>query len=457
TSGLGGVPGPAGSGTTGGTSGTASTGTTGAGAAGTTGAAPGIAEKGRGWDARTVSIGVVTQKDAQRAFETVGVKGLNTGDQEAAAKAVAAELNRHGGLLGRRVTLVFRDQGTVATAQNPTSAGEQACTFFTQDHPVIAVLNPVTLLDVPSFRSCMAKARVPLLSLSVQGIDAKALTDLAPYYYSGVAPAWDALAPVLVQQLQGMGYFTGWNPRTGTAGPNPVRTGLLIPDDVVGHRIVAILTSRLAQAGQKDPVTFFYSTADVANAMPPAVLQFSGNGVTHVLTVNADLLPFQLSASSQGYRPRYGVTSYGAPQAELESNSPRGQNNGAMGVGWSPSLDVSDGNDPGVTGRGERDCLALQKRAGQSFGGKRLAEAVAFAFCDGMQLVGRAAQLGGGFTAPQLYQGVLRAASTFSPAISFASALGPNRLFVPGGVRRLAFGQDCSCFRYQSRTTYRLA
>jgi hypothetical protein len=449
------VPGTTGAaGTTGGSAASGATG--GATSSGTTGATASIPLKGRGWDAKTVAIGVLTQKDAQKAFASVGVDSIDGGDQEGEARAVADEINRRGGLFGRKVVLVFRDQPTIAAAQDPVGAGEAACTYFTQDHPVIAVVNPVTLIDVASFRTCMAKARVPLMSLSVQGIDAKALNDLAPYFYAGVAPVWDGLAPVLMQQLQSTGYFTGWNPRAGAAGPNPVRVGLLIPDDAVGHRLATILTQALAAVGQRNPLPYFYDPANVANSMSPAVLRFTGNNVTHVLTVNADLLAFQLSASSQSYRPRYGVTSYNAPQAELESTSPRGQNNGAVGVGWSPSLDVSENNDPGSTGPGERECLAIQRRGGQAFGGKRLAEAVAFAFCDAMLLTAKAAQLGGGFTGPQLYQGVLRAAPTFSPAISFGSGLRPGRLAVPGAVRRLAYVDACACFRYQSTTTYRL-
>ena len=448
------VPGTT-SGTTGGTTGAVAT-TTGAGTTGSTGVAAAVPEKGKGWDAKTVSIGVLTQKDAQTAFETVGVNGLDGGDQEGEARAVVDELNRRGGLFGRKVVIVFRDQGTIATAQDPNGSGQQACTFFTQDRPVIAVLNPVTLMDVPSFRGCMAKAHVPLISLSVQGIDAKALNDLAPYFYSGVAPAWDYLAPVFTQQLKAMGYFTEWNPQTGTAGPNPVRTGVLVPDDVIGRRIGEIVKLALAAVGQSNPVVYAYDAANVSSGMSAAVINFAGNGVTHVISVNADQLVFELSASSQSYRPRYGLTSYGAPQAELESNGPQGQNNGAMGVGWSPSLDVSASNDPGVASKGEQECLEIQRKGGQVFGNKRLAEAVAFAFCDGMLLVAKAAQLGGGFIGPQVYAGVLKAAATFSPAISFAGGLGPNRLFTPGGVRRIAWVDACSCFRYQDRTTYRL-
>jgi ABC-type branched-subunit amino acid transport system substrate-binding protein len=445
----GGTVGPGTSGTTG------ISGTTGGSTGGTTGAVAGaVPEKGRGWDAKNVYFGIVTQKDAQTAFESVGVNGLNAGDQEAQAKAVVDEINRQGGILGRQAKLIFHDVSTIGAAQDPSGTGQTSCTFFTQDHPVIAVFSPVTLQDVPSFRGCMNKAKTPIYSLTVNGIDSQVLRELQPYYYAGLAPAWDRLAPVLVTQLKQMGYFTGWNPQVGAAGPNPVKTGVLVPDDTVGRRIADHLVKALSAAGQKGTVVYKYDPANVATAMGPAVVNLAGNGVTHVMTINADQLPFELSASSQGYRPRYGLTSYAAMQAELESNGPAGQNVGAMGVGWSPSVDVSDANDPGPSGPGEVQCLQIQKRAGQTFGGKRLAEALAFGLCDGLQLFAKAAQLGNGFTGQALYAGVLKALPTFHPAISFGNGLSANSLSVPGGVRRIAWVTACNCFRYQGSTNY---
>ena len=461
TGGTGQLPGVLGSGSTGGATGTTGTtglsGTTGGASGGTSGTVGGIATKGFGWDAKNVYIGVVTQKDAQTAFETVGVKGLDGGDQEGQAQAVADDLNRRGGLFGRKVVLVFHDVATVATAQDPSGTGQQTCTFFSQDHPVIAAFSPVTLMDVAAFRSCMQKAHVPLYSLTVNGIDSKVLDDLSPYYFSGIAPAWDRLAPVYASQLKAMGYFTGWNPQVGAAGPNPVKVGLLVPDDTVGRRIGGEITNALGGVGQKNVVVYKYDPTNVPTAMSSAVINFAGNGVTHVLTVNADLLAFELSASSQGYKPRYGITSYGAPQAELESNGPAGQNVGAMGVGWSPAIDVSAANDPGPTGVGAIQCLQIQKRGGQVFGDKRLAEALAFGLCDGMQLFVKAAQLGGGMTYQQIAAGVRKAAPTFDPAISFGNGLKTGHLFMPGGVRRLAWVNACSCFRYQGSTNYAIS
>ena len=430
--------------TRGGTSGTAGT------VATTKGPLP---KTGPGWDENYIYIGVTTQKDVQRTAQSLNLAGLDAGDQEGEANAIADELNRRGGLFGRKIKIVFRDQNTVQTAQDPNTVGTATCRYYTEDRPVVAVLNPVTLMDVTSFRGCFAKAKVPLFSASVAAVDAKVGADLAPYFYQAVAPTWDALAPVLVRELQGQGWFNGWNARTGTAMPGQkAKVGILVNDDEVGARVAGIVTRALASVGNTDPVVFQYTGTDFSSA----VLQFSGRGVTHVIVTSADLLGFELSASSQSYRPRYGITSYNAPQTFLENNGPKDQQPGSLGVGWSPSLDTSDANDPGDTSPAEPECLNIYKKAGQTFAGKRLAEGVAFAFCDGLRLIVQGAQAGGGLSGAAISQGIQQIAPSFNTAFSFANGLGPTRLFIPGAVRRLAWEPSCSCFKYASAVNAKL-
>lgn len=406
---------------------------------------------GPGWDEKFVYIGVTTQKDVQAVAESVGANGLNVGDQEAMAQAVADEVNRRGGIFGRKISLVFRDQSTVATAQDPSTAGSAACTYYSQDRRVVALLNPVTLMDVPAFRSCMAKEKVPLFSASVASVDDEVGRSLAPYFYQSLAPSWNALAPVLVKQLRAQGYFNGWDTTRGVASESaPVKVGILADSSDVSGRVAKLVQAALAANGVQDSIVFQYADSTQMN---PAVLQFKGRGVTHVISINPDLISFQQSAANQGYRPRYGISSYNAPQTFLEINSPAGQNNGALGVGWSPSLDTSDANDPGDTGPGERDCKATMAKAGQTFRGKRLGEAVALAFCDGIKLIAEAATAGGGLSGQQIYQGVLSVGPRFDVGFSFGSGLGPGRLFLPGAVRGLMWHTGCSCFRYTTGVT----
>jgi ABC-type branched-subunit amino acid transport system substrate-binding protein len=443
------------------TTGTTSPGTTGAIApAGTSGTtttgvivppgtttAAAIPEKGRGWDKNYVYIGVNTQKDVAAVAQGINAKGLDAGDQEGQANAMVAEMNRRGGVFGRKVKVVFKDNGTVSTAGDPNSAGAAACTYFTQDHPVIALLNPVTLMDVPSFRACFAKAKVPVFSASVAAVDKKVGASLAPYFYQSVAPTWDALAPTLVARLRAQGWFGGWNTATGSPAATKAKVGVLAPSDDIGKRVGAVVIKALRASGA-EAVDYYY--ADATN-QGSAVLNFAGNGVTHVIAVNSDLVQFQTSASSQNYRPRYGITTLNAPVTFLEANSPQGQNNGAMGVGWAPSFDVNDSNDRYAT-PAEAECKAVMAKGGQSFSGKRLAEAVAFAFCDGIRLIVQAAAAGNGLTGPAIYQGVQKVNRGFRTAFSFSNGLGGDRLFIPGSARDIQWNAQCKCVRYTSAT-----
>ena len=415
--------------------------------------AAGIPESGPGWDKSTVYIGVATQKDVQQAFETVGVSGLNAGDQEGTAKAVADELNRRGGLFSRKVQIVFRDHATIATAQDPSSTAQATCTYFTQDRPVVAFLNPVTLMDGAALRSCFAKARVPLFSASVASLDQKASQTYAPYLVTSVAPTWDPFAAVLVSRLEAQGYFAGWNPSTSEPAPGAAKVGILIKTDEISSRIVDLLRKRIEAAGA--PGVEVYSFKDGAETSS-AVLQFRGRGVTHVLSTDGALLGFMLAAEDQGYRPRYALSSFLTPAALLEGTAPQRQLVGAIGAGWSPSIDVTDARDPGDTGPGETECKAILKKGGQTFEGKRLAEAVGYAFCDGIRLIVSSAVAGGGLTGPQIAAGMQSAGPRLQSAFGFGNGLGQNRFFLPGAVRDLAYDAGCRCFAYKGKATYPL-
>lgn len=190
--------------------------------------------------------------------------------------------------------------------------------------------------------------------------------------------------------------------------------------------------------------------------MSSAVLQFRGRGVTHVLSTDGGaLLGFMLSADDQGYRPRYGLSSFLTPAALLEGTAPARQLVGSVGAGWSPSVDVTDARDPGDTGPGETFCKKVLAEGGQTFKGQRLAEAVAFAFCDGLRLIADSARAGGGLTGRQVAAGMQVAGPRLQSAFGFGNGFGKGRSFLPGAVRDLAYDTGCSCFAYTSKTSHR--
>jgi hypothetical protein len=226
--------------------------------------------------------------------------------------------------------------------------------------------------------------------------------------------------------------------------------GILASTTQAGTRVAAEIKGALAKAGY--PGALVYQWADASQGQNASVQYFSGNGVDHIIVADLELTAFQNSAQTQQYKPRYGISSYNDPYTNLETLSPKGANNGALGIGWAPAYDVSDANDPGPTGPGETRCLAMMAKAGQNFSGRRTAKLFALAACDSILLAVEGARAQGGFDAATIYTGALRISPTFSTAVSFGnSALTPTHLFTPSSARDLAWFTDCSCFKYTSK------
>ncbi len=433
---------------------TGATGPTGPSVPGTTTGTPAgpatIPPTGPGWDRKTVYIGALTVNDLHTVAGGLGIN-LDPGDLEADANAVADYVNKHGGLFGRTVKVLFRDTKTADVAADPVKVGLEACTDFTQDRKVIAVYSPVTTMDTENMRACFAKAHVPIFSAGSAMLDSKAIQAYAGTYYMSTMVAWDKLAPVLVARLKAQGWFGGWDQRLGQAknGKAP-RMGILTSTTPAGTRVAAEIKGALASAGY--PGALVYQWTDASQGQNSSVQYFNGNGVDHIIVADLELTAFQNSAQTQQYKPRYGISTYNDPYTNLETLSPKGANNGALGIGWAPAYDVSDQNDPGSTGKGEATCLALNKAAGQNFSGKRTARLFAFAACDALLLSVEGAKAGGGLRYDAVYKGALAIAPTFSTAVSFGNAaLTPSHLFVSSSARDLAYFTDCSCFKYTSK------
>jgi hypothetical protein len=410
----------------------------------------GVPTKGPGWDAKNVYFGIVTQNDAQKAFAAFGANKVDPGNTLAQAQAVATYVNAHGGILGRQLKIVAKDVATVDTATNPESTGGQVCSYFTEDNPVFGVWSLVTVMDYPNFRACLANRHVPLFSAGVKVADDKAGDDLAPYFYQSVMASWTRVGPVLVDRLKAQGYFSGWDVRTGAPGTAPTKVGILTDSTSSGLRIGKLLTALVQKAGY---TALPYSYTAASDGQSNSVNYFNQNGVTHVIVTDVELTAFQNSASSQAYKPRYGITSYNDPYTNLEAGglTPAGANNGAMGVGWNPALDVAQANDPGAS-PGAAACLKLLKAAGQDLNGKRLAQAFAFSLCDTLELVQQGATRSHSFMGTALAAGLAQAAQGFPTAVGFGTGLTSSRHFVPGVARDLAWHPDCSCFRYGTTT-----
>ena len=437
-----------------GSMGSGSSASAGSGGIGATSAAPAtLPPTGRGWTRTTISIGYVTQNDFNGTVAKAGYSSVNAGDQVGDIEAVLAAINKEGGLFGRKVVGIDRDNSSTEVSGNPSGTAQSNCAYFKFDAPVIAVLNLQSGLDLPNFRTCMMKAQIPVMSLSIQPITQSIITSLQGYLIPLLTPTYDRLAPVLASRLQAQKYFTGWDTTTG--GPSataPVKVGLLVTDSSQGKEVERLMVKSLSSVGQA-PLVYRYSEdgSQKQHDFQSAVLQFRNSGITHVLCDSADFSLFMIQAQSQQFRPRYGISSYAAPQPFVQTLAPPSQLAGALGVGSAPTIDVSAPEDPGHT-EGGKYCYKALADGGQTFSGKRFAEAVALALCDGLRATVAAAKASGGLTGPDIVRGIATAGPTFPTAFAFVSGLSPTNSALPGAGRDLGYDGGCSCWTYRGRT-----
>jgi hypothetical protein len=414
----------------------------------------GIPVRGRGYDAHHLYLGFPTNTDVSSAAPA-GVGASNFGDQVGTIKAVVADVNRHGGVLGRVVVPVFHDIKTADLETDPSTAAQATCQAFTQDTHVVAVVNIVAAIDLATFYACLAQHDTPLISAGYVPSDDTFFRRYSPYLYKLTAASFTRLAPVWLDRLTAMGYFQHWDTTAGAPGSAPTDIGLLYPAVQPQQRIFADIHRRLAAAGY--PVQDFqYDSSSLNNesaSMANAVLQFRNDHVTHVLSSEADVLLFMEAADSQHYRPRYALTSYHAAAVQLQGTVASTQLNGSMGVGWLPVSDVDTGHDPGPVSPGETSCRQLMHDAGVDISNPGAA-VVAFAVCDGVRLIAAGVARSGDPSSRGLHAGLAALAGSFASALTWRDGLSFDRYDEPAAVRDFAF--NGSAYAYTSRTLYPL-
>jgi hypothetical protein len=199
-------------------------------------------------------------------------------------------------------------------------------------------------------------------------------------------------------------------------------------------------------------VTYEVEDAFDTSGMSGAVLQFRSAGVTHVVPESLLLLLFPQSAESQRYRPRYAISTASAPLL-VQSATPPEQLAGALGVGFFPSYDVDNAQDPGDPSPAAARCRELHEAAGND-PGQREAWNLMGKACDGFAYVAAAVERVG------LHDGAIAdgtpAITSLEPAGTFAITFGPGRPDGVGAVRDLGYDLACECFTYLGSTNHPL-
>ena len=415
-------------------------------ASGSTAVAPGVT--GRGVTPKTLTIGIAIATDTSAVGSSMGISGAGSVSEQDIWNALVQDVNRNGGILGRRLLLYTHAVNLASYVANPSETYAQACSDFRDDHKVFATL--ISIAD-PALRDCFAAMGTPFIVYDGNVgslMPASAYREHGGnYLYAPDAITMERLAQLFVQSLVERKFMSPWDTTAGAPGGAPVKLGLIHADTPDQNSLYADYARELAKYGMHFADTVTYS-GDVSTAMAAtqsAVLKFASEGVTHVFGASAFFLR---DAESQHYRPRYAyLPALGAFGAQ---NSPAVQLHGAMTVGWAPAVDVNAAQDPGPT-PGSKHCLTVLRAAGLTPSNGQDRELM-FAVCDAVYSLRAALTTGGSPTVAGLRRGYEALGTSFPTALAFAARLGPGRHNGVDSVRDMAFDATCSCLKYTSRT-----
>lgn len=413
---------------------------------------------GPGVTAKTITIGISYYQSAKEANAAFGGKGLDFGDPVAGTRVLVNDINARGGIAGRKVLPLFY---AVDPQSKSTYAAEAqaACTYFTEDHKVFAVIDGTPAADA---RACLQKHGVAVLSGKLIG------ADIAPNeidaYTARLDRMFTALVPALVQQ----NWFSPWDRTTAQPGVTKAKTGIVTVDDPHDNRAVdGVLIPGLRRAGYAPdpsdviriaPPGGFSDDGAVVAAIDAAVLKLNTHGVDHVILNDGNgslSLLFNSYAYSQNYFPRYGGSSGNAWQVLLTAGSLQEKTlHGAMGIGWKPLYDipyVTGGKGPGNNATRQR-CFEVFRAAGMA----QTDGAIAGGQAEGCDVLFLLPTLFRGHQGPvnvsSLLQRLHGLGTSYPQASGLGSRFAPDQHDGAGAYSSLQFRSECTCFVYVGKT-----
>jgi hypothetical protein len=372
--------------------------------------------------------------------------GLNVGESftprdvfEAAVKAI----NAGGGLVGRPLVPVVAETDTASASWEADY--QAACETFTRDNKVAAVLG-YSFVMLDSFEGCLAKAAIPHLN-GGYNLGDQVTMEQYPLMVGTTNPTADRRFRV---QLEG-----------------PVRAGLLTKANKLGLILSdcpynARAFSRSAEPYIKSQGLTVAATAtlscesgssDVGRVLPQiqnAVLQFRTRGVDTVWAEGIPVVIFAHEAESQGWRPKYLLTTGGAG---IGPNVPAGQAQNMHGFGWLPAADVTVGKAPEPTPP-QRRCLDMLKAEG--IVPSQYNDFInVYTTCDALFLYEAALRSTAGSTdSSSVVQAITSLGTSYQSATTLQAAtqFTSRRRDAPSQYRRWGWDAGCSCFVYSGQT-----
>jgi hypothetical protein len=400
---------------------------------------------GRGFTASTISIGIeLLDETSNQGARLIGASNTDTGATRKYATAVVNHLNASGGIAGRKVTPVFHTTNVLSGTWD--GHAQAACSAFAEDNKVFAAVAAMYQLSEVLPR-CLAQHSTPIVLNGRAVRDDRMLAELADFLYMPSRMSATRFTGLTVDGLADLGFFT----------PG-AKVGILRFDQPVQARAVnGVMRPKLAQRNVNVVAEEAVSYPDSINGfgatsaqLSSAVLRLRAAGVTHVVPLDDHgilCFLFMPQADSQGFRPRYGLSTNNQPFV-IEDNVPPEQFKGAVGVGWIPADDVAFERNPGGNPTEDR-CREIFQKAGAQFP-SRFAWSNALNYCDSLLFLKSAVD-----RAPTLSVDGFRtavadlAAGGFASAYTFRTAFTRDRHDGAAAYRAFRFHDDCRCVRYE--------
>lgn len=400
---------------------------------------------GKGFTASTISIGIeLLDESSNQGARLIGASNTDTGPTRKYATAVVDHINASGGIAGRTVTPVFHTTNVLTGSWD--SHAQAACADFAEDNKVFAAVAAMYQLSEVLAR-CLAQHTTPVVLNGRAVRDDPMLAELSDFLYMPSRMSATRFAGLTIDGLADLGFFE----------PG-AKVGILRFDQPVQARVTSgVIRPRLAQLNVNVVAEEAVSYPDSINGfgatsaqLSSAVLRLRAAGVTHLVPLDDHgilCFLFMPQAESQGFRPRYGLSTNNQPFV-IEDNSPPEQFKRAVGVGWVPADDVAFGRNPG--GNPTEDlCRAVFQKAGAEFP-SRFAWSNALNYCDSLLFLKAALD-----RAPTLSVAGLRAAVAnladggFTSAYTFRTRFTRDRHDGAAAYRAFRFADDCRCVRYE--------
>ena len=378
--------------------------------------------------------------DQTRLNSTLGFTSPDSGDVTAQIQALAAEVNRTGGIGGRDLVPVVR---TFDALTDSVANEEKLCRAFTEDDRVFAVV----LLGMfqETARPCYAAQKTLMLDQTLYPVDRDEAETLSPYLYQPSLPEYGQLLAGLADTMQSQNFLT---PTT--------RLGILGVDTEQNRRVVTdLLLPRLEQLGATPIDTQWVdpsSNSTLQAGQNQAVLSFKEDKVDRVVIVGGSrILAFLLTISiPQEYFPRFAVTTLDNPAFVAERNSVAMK--GSVGVSFLPGSDLDATELEFPFSPGEKRCVDVLAAAGQTFTARENARQATL-YCDAVFLLQDAFDAAGGdeVTAQAFMDGVAQIGPGQN-ASNYAAAYEPGSFAGASGYRPIEFEASCKCYELAGPT-----